>query len=181
MPRMTRIMAVSAALLLTLSSSAHAQGYTVGHTDVGPVVGFGGIGSASLSIGGRFERAIKALPDMGNGVLGIEASVDWWRYTFYLNENISYFAISATANYHFHIEDGKWDPFVGLGLGDFVVSAPDCGAFNCGGYSSGIYFVGRAGVRYFFSPAMAAYADGGTGASTINLGVMFTLSSGSGM
>jgi hypothetical protein len=171
---MTRIIAVSAALLLTLSSTARAQGFGVGYTDIGPVLGLGGIGDASVSFGGRFERGIKALPDMGNGVLGIEASVDWWRYTFFLNENISYIAIAGTLNYHFHVEGGKWDPFLGLGLGSFIVSAPDCGPVDCS-YNSGLYFVGRAGVRYFFAPAMALYADGGTGASTINVGVMFKL------
>lgn len=183
MPRMTRVLAVTAALLLTLgwNGRAEAQGFGVGSTDVGPVIGLGGIGDASISIGGRFERAIKALPDMGNGVLGIEASFDWWSFSAG-SLDWSYIGIAATANYHFHVEGGKIDPFLGLGLGDLIVSAPDiCGGF-CDAYSgSGIYFVGRAGVRYYFSPKMAAYADVGAGAATLNAGVMFQLSGGDSM
>jgi hypothetical protein len=179
---MTRVMAVTAALLLTLSwnGRAAAQGYGVGYTDVGPVIGFGGLGEAGLSIGGRFERAIKALPDMGNGVLGIEASFDWWSFSVG-SFDWSYIGIAGTVNYHFHVEGGEWDPFLGLGLGDYIVNAPDCGPISCGSYGTGIYFVGRAGVRYFFSPAMAAYADVGAGAATFNAGIMFKLSGGDGM
>jgi hypothetical protein len=59
----------------------------------------------------------------------------------------------------------------------WIVDAPDCGPIDCD-YSSGVYFVGRAGVRYFFSPAMAFYADAGAGASTFNVGVTFKLSGG---
>ena len=177
MPRLTRVMAVTAALLLMLSSSGRAQnGFRVGYTDVGPVIGLGGIGGASVSIGGRFERGIKALPEMGNGVLGIEASIDWWQYSTSFGD-WRYIPISVTGNYHFQVEGGKWDPFLGLGLGMWIVDAPDCGPVDCD-YSSGIYFVGRAGVRYFFAPAMALYADVGAGPSTFNVGVTFKLSGG---
>jgi hypothetical protein len=181
MPRFTRVMAVVAALLLTLSwnGRASAQGFAVGHTDIGPVIGLGGIGSASVSIGGRFETGIKALPEMGNGVLGIEASIDWWHYSTGYGD-WSWFPISATANYHFHVEGGKIDPFLGLGLGLWIVSAPDCGPIKCN-YNSGVYFVGRAGARYFFAPAMALYADVGAGASTLNVGLMFKLKGGDSM
>ncbi|MCG6956421.1 MAG: hypothetical protein LJF04_10585 [Gemmatimonadetes bacterium] len=177
MPRMTRVMAVMAALLLTLSWSgrAEAQGFGVGYTDIGPVIGLGGIGAASVSIGGRFETGIKALPEMGDGVLGIEASIDWWHYGNTLGD-WSWFPISATANYHFRVEGGKIDPFLGLGLGFWIVSTPNCGAYGCGSYNSGVYFVGRAGVRYFFAPKAALYADLGAGASTLNVGVVFKMS-----
>jgi len=181
MRRMTRVMAVMAALVLApaWSGRAEAQGFTVGYTDIGPVIGVGGIGRADASIGGRFETAIKDLPDLADGVLGIEVSVDWWHYGFY--GDWSYIPISATANYHFKVEGGKIDPFLGLGLGIWIYSAPDlCGPVDCNPHS-GLYFVGRAGVRYFFAPKMALYADLGAGASTLNIGLMFKLSGGDSM
>src|SRR5215469_13569886 len=36
-----------------------ASSFSTGYTDVGPVIGFGGINGASASFGGRFEHAIK--------------------------------------------------------------------------------------------------------------------------
>jgi hypothetical protein len=47
--------------------------------------------------------------------------------------------------------------------------------FGAGDFSSGIYFIGKAGARYFFNPKMAAYGDVGAGAATLNLGLMFRL------
>ena len=180
MPRSSRVLALLAALLLTLtwSSPAQAQGFNPGSNHLAAVIGLGGIGSASVSIGGRFEHAIKALPDMGDGVLGIEVSADWWHYSSNFgtgNYSWTYIPISGTANYHFQVEGGKWDPFLGAGLGFWIVS-DSCGSFDCGS-NSGIYFVGRAGVRYFFQPAMSLYADVGAGASTINIGASFKVGS----
>ena len=180
MPRSFRLTAAAAALLLTFawSGRAQAQNFTAGSNHIAGVIGLGGIGDASVSIGGRFERAIKELPEMGNGMLGFEVSVDWWHYSgSFASESWSwtYIPISGTANYHFHVEGGEWDPFLGAGLGLWIVS-DNCGSFDCGS-SSGIYFVGRAGVRYFFQPAMAVYADVGAGASTLNVGASFKVGS----
>jgi hypothetical protein len=181
MPRSVRVTAVAAALLLTFawSGRVHAQNFDPGSNHVAGVIGFGNIGDAGVSIGGRFERAIKTLPEMGDGVLGIEVSVDWWQYS--IDNSVlgdwswTYIPISGTANYHFQVEGGKWDPFLGAGLGFWIVSA-DCGNVDCDS-NSGLYFVGRAGVRYFFQPAMAVYADLGAGASTINIGASFKVGS----
>jgi hypothetical protein len=159
---------------------AAPQSFSPGYVDVGPTIGLGGLGSASAAFGGRFEKAIKSLPDMGNGILGIQAGVDYYSWS---SGNIGgyswsykYIPVGVTANYHFALEDKRFDPFVGLGLGYNVVtcswSGPSAG--DCG-YSSGIYFIGKAGARYFFNPKIAAYADVGAGAATLNLGLMFKL------
>lgn len=158
--------------------AAQAQGgattsiFKQGYMDIGPTIGLGGIGDAGIAFGGRFERGIKSLPDLGNGVLGIEASVDIWSYNNrYLGSayDFRYTNIGVTANYHFNVKSNpKVDPFLGLGLGNSSVSTD-----FTGGYSSGIYFIGRAGVRYFMKPRLALYADAGAGASTLNVGVTF--------
>ncbi len=177
-----------AAAIVTLPSLATAQAksgssgpsnsiFRAGYTDIGPTVGLGGIGSAGLAFGGRFEHAFKDLPDLGNGTLGIEASADIWSYNNrYVGVDYSfrYINLGVTANYHFNVKSNpKVDPFLGLGLGNSSVSTKYSGDF-----SSGIYFIGRAGVRYFPKPKLALYADAGAGASTLNLGVMFGLTGG---
>ncbi len=155
-----------------------AANFSMGYTDIGPVVGIGGIGSASASFGGRFEHAIKPLPDLGNGTLGIQAAFDYYSwgqdFTGY-SWSYKYIPIGVTANYHFKLDEPKIDPFIGAGLGYNIVSCSGTGAFgsvSCG-YSSGIYFIGRVGARYFFAPKMSVYADAGAGGAALNVGLMF--------
>jgi hypothetical protein len=179
-------MALAAVLFTVAAASMQAQtttapttrAFKVGSTDVGPTLGLGGIGAASFAIGGRFERGIRALPDMGDGVLGIGMSADWYNYndTFTgADYDFTYIPIAATANYHIKIENNsKFDPFIGLGLGYLIVDTPYTGS-----YSSGIYVVGRVGARYFMTPKMAIYGDAGAGAATLNVGVTFRLAAGS--
>ena len=158
-------------------------GVGLGYTDIGPVVGLGGIGGASFSFGGRFERIFKALPDMGDGVLGIQVAVDWWNwsYNYFGGEHasVSYIPIGVTANYHFKMENKKIDPFLGAGLGYEIVNA-SCvylGVDYCGSYSSAVYFVVKGGIRYWMSESLALYGDVGAGAATLNAGVMFKMKS----
>jgi len=153
---------------------AAAQGFQVGYTDIGPTIGIGGIGSASVSFGGRFERGIKDLPSLGDGVLGIMVGVDYYSWSA-SQYKWSYIPIGATANYHFNIENEKIDPFLGLGLGYSIISCdwPGIGANLCS--NSALYFIGRAGGRYFINPRLALYGDVGAGAATLNVGVTFKL------
>jgi hypothetical protein len=161
-------------LVLAGGSTAAAQnGFGAGYTDIGPVLGLGGVGNASASIGGRFEHGIKKLPNLGNGVIAAQVGFDVYRFG-YLGGHWTFYNISGTANYHFHVNNWKIDPFLGAGLGYSALSISDCP--GCTGYSSGVYFVGRAGIRYFFSPSMALYGDVGAGAATIDVGLMFKIS-----
>ena len=190
MKRQLLMVTLAGALCVATATAASAQdeGYTVGHTDFGPVIGLGGLGGADIAIGGRFEKAIKQLPDLGNGIIGIQASVDWYSFDqrflgFGSSFGYTYVPISVIANYHFQIQTNKkWDPFVGIGLGYQRVSY-DCeinGIDYCdddlyggGDYGSGLYFVGRVGVRYFWRPRLALYADAGAGAANLHVGVMY--------
>lgn len=169
-------LALAASAVLSAPAAAQSSGgapiFKEGYMDIGPTVGFGGIGSAGIAIGGRFERGIKKLPDLGDGTLGIEASIDLWNYNDRfgtLSYDFRYVNIGVTANYHFAVKSNpKVDPFLGLGLGNSAVSTDYAGS-----YSSGIYFIGRAGIRYFYKPRLALYADAGAGASTLNVGLTF--------
>ena len=156
-----------------LARPAAAQGFGPGYMDVGPAVGFGSVGSASIAFGARAEKYVRPLPNLGNGTLGIQAGLTYYSWSNAVF-SYKYIPIGVTANYHFKLTDPKLDPFLGLGLGYQIVSCSATGAGNvCGG--SAIYFIGRAGVRYFFQPKLALYADVGAGGAAVNVGVMFKL------
>lgn len=160
------------------TSDASAQGgFTAKSTRIGPVIGLGGIGSAGISWGGRFEKGIKALPNLGEGVLSFELSVDYYsfndRFTGTTDYSFKYIPFSGTINYHINTKNDKFDAFVGAGVGYLNVSTSYGGT---GSYSgSGVYFVGRLGGSYAIAKALQLYADVGAGAATLNAGVMFGL------
>src|SRR5687767_5572063 len=169
-----------AALASAIAASAgQAQGgIALGYTDIGAVLGIGGVGEASFALGGRFEKVIKPLPDLGDGLLGIQVGADWWSWDFGSGYSVSYIPIGVTANYHFKMENKKIDPFLGAGLGYEIVNA-SCeinGVDYCGGsYSSGIYVITKAGIRYFLNSKTALYADVGVGGATLNVGGMWKM------
>ncbi len=169
-------MVVAAAIATASATELHAQ-VSKSYTDVGAVIGIGGIGSASASFGGRFEKIFKELPDLGGGLLGIGISADYYSYNFGSGYSLSYIPIGATANYHFKLDYKKLDPFIGAGLGFQIVncSGSGFGGLGCGGYNSAVYFIGRAGARYFLTDKVAVYGDVGAGAATLNLGLTFKL------
>jgi hypothetical protein len=156
----------------TAPAAKATDGFVDGYTDIGPVLGIGGIGSAGVSIGGRFEHAIEPLPSLADGVLSVALSFDHYYYSAF-GGNFSYTPIAATLNYHFRLDQRQWDPFVGLGLGDYIVSAPP-GCQGCA-FNSGVYLVGHLGLRYFWTPKLAVYGDVGSGAGALHVGVMWKL------
>jgi hypothetical protein len=163
--------ATVAALVVPSISEAQGKGFQPGYTDIGATIGLGNVGGA-IAFGGRFERAIKKLPDLGDGTLSFGASVDYWNYdqrVLTVDYGLRYIAFGGTANYHFKVENTKIDPFIGAGLGFNSVSSDLASA------SSGLYFVGRAGIRYFLNEKTALYADAGAGAATVNVGLTFRL------
>jgi len=157
------------------SQKSAEEGFTPGHVDLGPVVGLGGLGDASLSIGGRFEFAFLQLPNFPDGILSIEGGVDHYSYNLSIpgfSYGFSYTPIGATVNFHYRLKDNpKLDPFGGFGLGDYIVTTPA----SCPGcsYNSGIYPIARIGIRYFWQPNFALYADAGSGGGALHVGLMF--------
>ena len=188
--RLAGPVAVAALALAAPVTTAEAQ-VALGYTDVGGVIGLGGIGGANFSIGGRFEKVFKKLPDLGDGLLGIGVSADVYSYDFGPG-SLRYIPIGATANYHFKLDPKKkLDVFLGAGLGysllscsglaaigaaDFEervvsqvptvsASVASAAAGSCGTFGSNLYFIGRAGGRYFLKPNLAVYGDLGAGAA----------------
>ena len=169
------------ASVMTATAGQAQGGVALGYTDLGAVIGLGGIGGASIAFGARFERIFKALPDLGDGLLGIQVGVDWWNWSEDFgpsSSSVSWIPIGVTANYHFKMDNKKIDPFLGAGLGYQIVNATCVynGVDYCGGaYSSEIYFITKGGIRYFTSDKMALYADVGVGAATLNIGAVWKL------
>jgi opacity protein-like surface antigen len=164
------------------ASAQATEGFQVGYTDIGPTIGLGGIGGASFAFGARFENGFRALPNLGDGILGLQVSFDYYTYgeDFFGDAyDFSYMPISVIANYHFSLDNRKIDPFVGVGLGYQRVSsdfdACDQFGIDCDFSTSGVYFVGRLGLRYFMAPRAAVYFDVGAGAATLNVGLMFRI------
>jgi hypothetical protein len=177
------VLGASCVALLTYTVSAQSpsptatpRNFDVGYTAIGPVVGLGGIGGASLAFGGRFERAVKALPDLGGGILGIGIDADFYQYSSHYfggSSSFTYIPFGVSANYHFKLDNAKWDPFLGLGLGYSMVSISGGGASASA--TSGIYAIARGGVRYFWSNRSALQVDAGAGAAALSVGVVFKL------
>ncbi len=145
---------------------------------LGPAIGLGGV-NGTVALGGELEKGIKTLPELGNGGLGISAQLFYYHYsTALMGVTMSTTAIpfGAAANYHFALKDQRFDPFVGAGLGYTYASASVNGGGLPAGVSastSGVFFWGRVGARYFVKPNLALHGDVGVGAATLNVGVMF--------
>jgi hypothetical protein len=162
-------MALAAAVLSAPLTAQVSRGYS----DVGVVVGIGNLNDANLAFGGRYENIFKRLRDLGNGLLGFHVSADV--YSYGNNATVRVIPIGATMNYHFPIDPAnKVDLFLGAGLGINTISCSGFGPGGCG-RSSGLYVIGRAGGRFFFTPRTALYGDLGAGAATLNLGLTFKL------
>ena len=170
-------------LTLAGTSVAAAQkhgGFGAKTFRLGPVLGFGHVGDAGMSFGGRIEKGIKEVPNLGNGILSIEGSFDYYSWNGdgalhdYSWKNIP---ISGTVNYHVNTKSDKWGAFFGAGLGyeNWSVDCPTSAGNACGTYSSGIYFVGRIGGTYAVAKAIQVYVDAGAGAATLSAGAMFLL------
>ncbi len=146
--------------------------FHAGDNILGPVVGLGGI-NGTMAVGGELEHGIKTLPSLGNGLLALSAQVFYYHYTFALVPGAGVTAIpfGAAANYHFALKDQRIDPFVGLGLG-YTYASVSAGTGGTVTGGSGVFFWGRAGVRYFVKPALALHVDAGLGSANLNIGVM---------
>jgi len=154
-------------VLLGLAGPASAQ-FEAGKKFFGPRIGLSGVGSAP-AIGAAFEVARE-------GQIGIGGFVDYWSYSSRIGgfrSSVSYLAFGATGSYHFEVDDDRWDPFVGLALGYYVVGYEDNVSGVAGATGSRIFLGGQGGVRYFFKETMAVVARAGFGASYLSVGLDF--------
>jgi hypothetical protein len=170
-----------AAIIFTsamIATNARAQ-FVNGSDYIGPEIGLAtGYGSGFL-FGGMFEAPITHPGSVGPGLLGIAVRVDYFGWS-YPDWTFSFIPIGVFCDYHFGpmLSDTRWDPFVGLGLGFVIANASYSGqpinGFNpSAAYSSGIFFTGQLGARYFFSPSMAIRAEYGFSYTGLSVGLDF--------
>lgn len=176
---------IPVALLFTLPTAAKAQ-FETDKLYLGPHLGLGTFGS-SISGGGHIEYGLTKPGEAGPGRIGLGSIIDYWRWTGNAGYNgytwtYTWVPVNVFGAYHFELPDRKWDLFAGLGLGYLVIDGtldgPDGSTQDIyvdQAFHSHVFWSGVAGVRYFFSPALAAQARLGWGVSVLSLGVDFTL------
>jgi hypothetical protein len=132
----------------------------------------------TLSLGASGEKLVTEPGRVGPGAISVGASVDAYRYGGSyagLGEwNVTVVPVGGFANYHIALDDRRFDPYVGLGLGYAVVQASARtagGGVASVGRASGVYSFGHLGARYFVSPRLAVQAQTGWGLGSLSVGV----------
>ena len=162
---------------LALSSMANAQ-WQKDKNYAGVNVGLSGVGS-TLTFGADYERDVYDLSG-GAGSIGVGGLFNYWSYDFTALVGTSgfsyrYITLGVTGSYHLALPDKKWDPFAGLVIGYYIVNVKTpTGTFTFAFDSNRAFFGFQGGVRYFFSPNVAAQARVGFGAYILAVGVDFS-------
>jgi opacity protein-like surface antigen len=150
------------------------RGVEPGRLLLGARTWLGVYGTASLGVDG--EMALTRPGRYGPGMISAGAAVDLYRYSDRYGAaswSMNVIPVGAYANYHLVLENRRFDPYVGLGLGYAVVS----GSASVGGQSvsgargSGVFTFGQLGARYFVTPNLAAQAQTGFGIGSLSVGV----------
>ena len=146
------------AVLLTTSFKGFTQAYKQGDNLLNATIGVGN-GFGGLGFGASFEHGFSDYISAGGSVdyLGLGTS--------YGSGGLLYLA--ARGSYHAGelLKAGdKLDPYIGAGLG--YLSWPGTG-FG----TSGVFFQGHVGARYYFSDNLAGVAEVGAGAAALKLGI----------
>jgi hypothetical protein len=157
---------------------ATGEGFKEGRFYAGPRIIAGGYGATA--IGFQVEKGIMQKQDWSNGRIGVSGSIDMFSYSdAYFATRWSYrvIPIAGFVNYHVTLKNPKIDPFIGAGLGYYIVSASYDGPGNPGytARSSAMDFGVQLGGRYFFKPNMAVQAQTGLGFGAMALGLSWTM------
>ncbi len=125
--------------------------------------------NTSPTFGFNFENQVT---QAGIGSIGVGALLRYSNFPNDRDERFSNIFLGGQANYNFNqIGSGKFVPFLGLVLG-FYSSSPNGSSLR----ESGLWAWGQAGMRYFFSPAIAGVVRFGLGNfnfSALELGIDF--------
>jgi len=123
----------------------------------------------SPTFGFNYENQVT---QAGIGTIGVGALL---RYSSFEGNGLERFSnvfVGGQGNYNFNqIASGKFVPFIGLVLG-FYSSSPNGNTLK----QNGLWAWGQAGMRYFFSPAVAGVVRFGLGNFNFNaleLGIDF--------
>lgn len=166
----------SAGDMLIAQAAAEEPHFVTGAIYAGPRIWIGNLNGAT-AIGVQAERGMSEAGAYGPGLISAGAGVDYysWSQSFAGLGRYSYsvIPIQIFSNYHFVLEDyPRIDPYLGLALVYQMVSSSWDGSGMAGASASGSTtdIAGQAGVRYFFSPTLAAQAQVGFGYGTLGIG-----------
>ncbi|MGH7581622.1 MAG: outer membrane beta-barrel protein [Gemmatimonadales bacterium] len=170
-----RLSVVGVCLAAFVAVRLPAQAFQAGTNYIGPSISLSTYGSTA-AFGGNFEHAI-------NDKWGWGVSVGYFSYG---DADFSYkfIPIGATANYHFVVQGNeKIDPFVGGGLGYWIVSTShkgSCVEFGVdfcpdASRSSGLFPIVIGGVRYWVKDNLALVGRLGYGLGYLSVGVDFKM------
>ncbi|RIV27757.1 hypothetical protein DYU11_05510 [Fibrisoma montanum] len=160
---------VIASLLLTCTQSFAQLDVDKGSKFLNAGIGLGGWGgigyAGGLGLGASFEVGVAK--NITVGAVGAFRSYSGFG---------SYYSIGGRGSYHFNeilsISDDKVDLYAGLGL---IYSGWSWNDTYVGFRNSygGIGLGGHVGARYFFKPALGAFAEAGFGVAPLQLGLSF--------
>lgn len=152
-------------LFIFAVGSSNAQ-FTPNKNYLGPSIGLSFLGSAP-QIGVNYEYSM----DLENfGRVGIGGIFRYWKYSedynIYGKWSYTNVLIGAQGNYHFKLENNKFDPWAGLTLAydGGSVSWDGPSGYNYTSPTSGGLFLGlEGGIRYWVSPTVGISARLGYG------------------
>ncbi|HVO75125.1 MAG TPA: hypothetical protein VMT35_13940 [Ignavibacteriaceae bacterium] len=165
--------------LIIFMTSSYSQ-FTPNKNYIGPSIGLSFLGSTP-QFGANYEYGMTW---ENFGTVGIGGVFRYWGYSedaFGYGWKYTDILIGAQGNYHFKVDNDKWDPWAGLVLAYDAgsVSWDGPGGYNYATPTYGGLFLGvHGGVRYWVAPTIAISAGIGYGSlsyGALDLGVDFKL------
>ncbi len=151
-------LAVVLLLVAVMAGMASAEGYEMGKTTIGPLIGFSW---HDLMIGAQGEYGFNKNIS-GGGIIGWSSQSEDY---YYATWSYTYISIGAQGNYHFK-PGQRLDPFVGAVLGYDIVSSSveyaagygDWYTYNYSASASAMFFGANAGINYDLTPTVIGNA-----------------------
>jgi hypothetical protein len=166
--------------VFSFTTANNAQ-YDLNRHYAGASVGMSFLGSAG-QFGLNYEYSLE-LKDFGN--VGVGAIFRYWGYKENYPSgswNYSNFVIGAQGNYHFKLNDSKFDPWAGIILA-YNSSSVSWKGSNSSSLvtpsSGGLWLAANGGLRYWFNPEFAATGRitfGNLGYGSLDIGVDYKFS-----
>ena len=185
---MKKVVITLFAAFLAFNLSAQDNMFTKGEKVLNLGIGFGGGYYSSYSSGYSKIPFLSAAVDVGiiDGVLdvgsvGVGGYIGYssakWESGYNYGWKESNFIIGPRGTFHYPLVD-KLDTYAGILLGYQSVSSKETGDWGIytgyAGGSSGIYFSGFVGARYYFTESLAVMLELGSGGLALaNVGVSF--------
>ena len=149
---------------------SNPPGFLPGARYVGGVIGTGSLDRADVAFGVKVEAAVKAIRQ---GIIGVDLSVEHWGFNAphgSFDFDYRFTSVGLTGSGHFGVRGARLDPSIGLGIGYLFANSAHTDTYGLD-RGTGIFLIGRVGIRYFLHPMIAVNVDAGFGASNFRFGL----------